>query len=869
MTHQERIRLLLIEDVPADAEMELRELKRAGLSVDHRRVDTEAQFRATLDQFVPHVIISDFSMPHFDGMEALALARELRPEIPFLFVSGTIGEEYAIRALKNGATDYVLKTNLVRLPAAVERAIHEARDRDARRRVEEKLAETRERLESLYETMPDMLWSVELPSEKLVYVSPAANALFGHPAENFISDPDLWINVVHAEDRAAVLAAWRLLSKGVPFDIEYRVVRPDGSIAWIHDRGRQIRDAAGSALRIDGLARDISDAVRQRERLARLGRVRDVLGASNAACMRVTTRAELFEEFCRIAVDRGGFLLARVVELDDSGKAYVAATAGNDSGAFTGVIEAFNRDPAGANSLLAHALRSGQSAVFNDVESDSRVANRSQLAEGGNYSLVILPVRVEGKVNAAVILRAREPNFFDYQEVALLSEMVSNLEFALELQAKQAKIDYLALYDVLTGLPNRRLFMERLTQAMAAERRGNRSTALVLLDLERFKAINDTLGQPVGDRILQEVGRRVQEATGDIHRVARLGGNQYALMFPDIAGAEEVARSIEQKAALVFGVPYQIDRHEIRILAKAGVAVSPEDGAEADVLFRNAEAALKRAKQTGERYVFYAPQINARVSEQVELEGRLRKAVDRRELFLHYQPKVDLATRRIVGLEALMRWCGPDGQLVSPARFIPMLEDTGMIIEAGRIALEIAAGVYREWRARGLEAPRIAVNVSALQIRHKGFVDDIHAVIDGAESGIDLEITESLLMQDVDASIRKLKAVREAGIHIALDDFGTGHSSLAYLSRLPINTVKIDRGFVNGMLDKVEDTSIVTAIISLAQALRLSVVAEGVETKEQARLLRLLRCDQYQGYLFSKPVPAAEVEKLVLQQATH
>src|SRR6185503_1504992 len=268
------------------------------------------------------------------------------------------------------------------------------------------------------------------------------------------------------------------------------------------------------------------------------------------------------------------------------------------------------------------------------------------------------------------------------------------------------------LYDPLTGLPNRTLFMERLTQAMQAEQRANGSIALVLIDLERFNAINDAMGQPVGDRVLQAVGMRLQATAGDIHRVARLGGNLYALMFPGIAGAEEVARRMEQKTADVFGVPHLIDKHEIRVTAKSGIAVYPEDGADADALFRNAEAALKRAKETSERYLFYAPHINARVSEQVELENRLRTAVEKRELFLHFQPKVELATRKIVGLEALMRWRGPNGVLVSPARFIPILEDTGMILEAGRLALEIAAGTYRDWKARGLAAPRIAVNVS-------------------------------------------------------------------------------------------------------------------------------------------------------------
>ena len=863
MTLPERIRLLLVEDVPTDAEIELRELKRAGLSIAHRMVDSEAQFRIELEQFEPHVIISDFSMPHFDGMAALALAHELRPDIPFLFVSGTIGEEYAIRALKNGATDYVLKTNLVRLPAAVERALHEARERRAHRKAEKKLARARERLQSIYAAMPDMLWSVELPGERLVYVSPAANAIYGHSADAFLADPDLWVNVVHRDDRAAFLAAWRLLQKGIPFDIEYRVVKPDQSIAWIHDRGRLILDKTGAAVRIDGLARDVSEAVRQRERLSRLGRIRDLLGAVNAAFIRIRERGALFDEFCRIATTRGGFTLARVVEFDAAGKLRVAATTETAKGPFASIVDEYNRDPEGSQTLLAHALRGGQMAISNDMARDERVAARSVLTSGGNYSLGIFPVRLDGAVTAAVILRGRGPHFFDQDELALLSELIANLEFALELEAKQKKLNYLALYDPLTGLPNRTLFMERLTQAMQAEQRANGSIALVLIDLERFNAINDAMGQPVGDRVLQAVGIRLQATAGDIHRVARLGGNLYALMFPGIAGAEEVARSMEQKTADVFGVPHLIDKHEIRVTAKSGIAVYPEDGADADALFRNAEAALKRAKETSERYLFYAPHINARVSEQVELENRLRTAVEKRELFLHFQPKVELATRKIVGLEALMRWRGPNGVLVSPARFIPILEDTGMILEAGRFALEIAAGTYRDWKARGLAAPRIAVNVSALQLRHRNFVEDVRAVIGGSDGGIDLEITESLLMQDVEASIRKLKDLREAGMQIALDDFGTGHSSLAYLSRLPINMVKIDRSFVHGMVEKAGDTSIVTAIISLAQALQLSVVAEGVETEEQAQLLRLLRCDQMQGYLFSPPVTKSQIEALL------
>jgi diguanylate cyclase (GGDEF)-like protein/PAS domain S-box-containing protein len=863
MSLPERIRVLVVEDVATDAEIEIRELKRAGMSVEHRLADSEQSFRLELDRFSPHVIISDFSMPHFDGMAALALARDLRPEIPFLFVSGTIGEEYAIRALKNGATDYVLKTNLVRLPAAVERALDEARDRVARRETEFKLAETRERLQSIYESLPDALWSVELPSQRIGYVSPAAGAVYGHPPESFLADKDLWIDVVHAEDRAAVLEAWERVLGGGLFDLEYRIVRPEGTVAWIHDRGRLIRDAGGRPVRVDGLARDISEIVRQRARLARLARIRDLLGAASAAFMRVRDRRSLFEEFCRIAVARGGFVLARVVEVDAQGKVSIASSTDAADAVFRRIVDDYNRDPAGAKSLLAQSLRSRQVAVSNDVQADPRVAQRAGLTEGGNYSLVILPVGIEGEITAAAILRAREANFFDQEELALLAEMVANLEFALELQAKQERLNYLALYDPLTELPNRTLFQDRLTQALEGSRRSGRMLALIVFDIERFKAINDALGQGAGDEVLRSVARRLRGAVGDLNRVARLGGNLFAVMYPAMQDAAEAARILEESSADVLGKPVQIDGRDLNISAKAGIALFPDDGADADALFRNAEASLKRAKETGDRFLFYAPHINARVAEQVELENRLRRAVEQRELFLHFQPKIDMATSRIVGLEALMRWRGPDNLLMSPARFVPVLEETGMILEAGRIALEIAAGMHREWGALGLNPPRIAVNVSALQLRQRSFVDDVRAALGGAGHGVDLEITESLLMDDIEESIRKLRTLREEGASISLDDFGTGHSSLAYLSRLPIDTVKIDRSFIRAMTENADSTSIVSTIISLAQALRLQVVAEGVETEEQARLLRLLRCDQMQGYLFSPPQPKEKIEAML------
>jgi diguanylate cyclase (GGDEF)-like protein/PAS domain S-box-containing protein len=859
------IRLLLVEDIATDAELAVRELKRAGMRVEARLADTEHDFRRALGEFAPQVILSDFAMPHFNGMDALAIARESAPDVPFIFVSGTIGEEYAIRALKNGATDYVLKTNLIRLPAAVERALQESRARAAKRETERVLAETRDRLASISESLPDVLWSQELPGERVTYVSPATASVYGRAPEAFYANPGFWQELIHVDDRAAVQADWQALLEGGTFDREYRIMRADGVVRWVNDRGRLIRDAAGKALRVDGLVRDVSDAVQQRERLARLSRIRDLLGAANAAFMRMRNRNELYAEFCHIAVTRGGFVNARIVALDEAGRLRVAAGNEDASVAFARIVDDYNRDPQSARSLLARVLHTGQHDVSNDVQSDERIPDRATLTAQGNYSLALLPVCVENALAAVAVLRAREPGSFDHGELELLRELIANLEFALELQGKREKVDYLALYDALTGLPNRTLLRERLSQAIDARRGADDKVGLVLLDIERFKAINDTLGPPAGDQLLKTVAQRVAEFAGEPAHAARVAGAQFAILLPGVGHARDVGRLVESMGPRLLDTAHEIDGRELRMAMKAGAALYPDDGADADTLIGNAEAALRRAKGTGERFLFYAPHLNARIAERLDLEAKLRRAAERGEFELHYQPRVDLGDRRITGVEALLRWRDAALGSVPPAQFVPVLEETGLIGQVGLWVMREAVRRHRGWLARGLAAPRIAVNVSAIQLRSGSFVDDVRAVLGeaGESAGLDLEITESLLMENIDESLGKLRAVRDLGVHIALDDFGTGYSSLAYLSRLPIDTVKIDRGFVRTMMDKPEDASIVSAILSLAHALKLKVVAEGVETEEQADLLRLLLCDEMQGYLISKPLPAQDLEALL------
>ena len=868
MGPSERVRVLLAEDVASDAELEVRELKRAGMRVEHRLVESEAQFRLELERFSPHVILSDFSMPHFDGMAALALAREAAPGVPFIFVSGTIGEEYAIRALKNGATDYVLKTNLVRLPATVERALQEARERAEKRETERALETTRQRLESIFRSLPDVVWSIALPGRRLIYVSPAVAQVYGLTPEEALAAPGFWVDAIHSEDRERVMAEWPGSPPDKVHDTEYRIVRRDGVVRWVNVRRRVFTSVTGVPERVDGLVRDITEQMDQRQRLARLSRIRDLLGAASAAFMRMRDRDELYAAFCHIAVTRGGFALARVVVLDEFGRLQIAAVApAEDAGAFARIVADYNRDPLGARSLLAQVLRTGQHDVSNDVRADERIAYRAALTAHGNYSLALLPVRVESAVAAVAILRAREPGTFDHAELELLRELIANLEFALELQGKRERIDYLALYDALTGLPNRKLLRERLSQAIDTPRGMGRKVALVYLDIERFKAINDTLGPAGGDRLLKIVAQRVGEAAGDGARAARVAGDQFAFLVSGVGDASEVGRIVERMTPRLLDTVLEIDGRELRVAMKAGAALFPEDGDDADALIRNAEAALRMAKSTGDRFLFYTPHINARVAERLDLEAKLRRAVERDEFRLHFQPIVNLATNRITGVEALLRWHSAEAgaRAVSPAQFVPVLEETGLIGQVGLWVMREAVKTHRALAERGLAAPRIAVNVSTIQLRGQTFVEDVRSVLGGAgeAAGLDLEITESLLMENIDESLRKLRAVRELGVHIALDDFGTGYSSLAYLSRLPIDTVKIDRGFVHNMVDKAEDTSIVSAILSLAHALELKAVAEGVETQEQADLLRLLLCDEMQGYLFSPPLPLDKLETLL------
>jgi diguanylate cyclase (GGDEF)-like protein len=512
-----------------------------------------------------------------------------------------------------------------------------------------------------------------------------------------------------------------------------------------------------------------------------------------------------------------------------------------------------------------------RAAVYNDLTQTGDFPFAGQALQAGALSLAKLPLVVSGKAVGILALYANEAGVFDDEEMKLLNELVGDVSFGLEFIAKEEEVNYLAYYDVLTKLPNRTLLHDRLGQYLNAAQRGRRMAAVMLIDLERFHVINDTLGRSAADDVLREIASRLQLQIRTEDTVARVGADCFAIALSDAGSTAEVAHAVHERVfAFLKQPPVRIGDQDLRPSAKFGVAIFPSDGSTAEALYTNAEAALKNAKASGERFLFYAPEMNARVAESLILENKLRSALDRGQFVLHYQPKVSLRGRKVVGLEALIRWNDPELGLVPPARFIPLMEETGLILDAGRWALSQVARDCRLWLANGAKPPRVAVNVSPLQLRQKNFVD---IVIEAAEmtrnagSMLDLEITESVIMENVEAIIEKLQTIRKLGVQIAVDDFGTGYSSLAYVARLPIHDLKIDRSFVVGMTGSPDSLAIVKSVISLAHSLRLNVVAEGVETEEQAALLLKLGCDEMQGYLFSPPVPPDKVPGLLAPQA--
>ncbi len=449
--------------------------------------------------------------------------------------------------------------------------------------------------------------------------------------------------------------------------------------------------------------------------------------------------------------------------------------------------------------------------------------------------------------------------------------LLQRLRHVLATQMAEKQIKHLAYHDTLTGLPNRVLFHDRLQQGLSQARRENYTMGVMFIDLDRFKIINDTLGHDVGDELLKAVAQRLKNSIRQGDTVVRLGGDEFTIILPVINKAEDAA-VVAQKILTTLAEPFLLMQQELHITSSIGISLYPDDGDDTQTLIKNADIAMYRAKELGkDNYQFYTADLNARALENIQLENALRHALARDELVLHYQPQIDVESGRIVGMEALIRWNHPELGMVPPERFIPIAEESNLIIPIGEWVLHSACAQARQWRDAGYPPLRMAVNLSAQQFRQKNLLEPIFRALrsNGYEpEHLELEITESLIMQGAGKTIAILEEISEAGIRISLDDFGTGYSSLSYLKRFPIDTVKIDRSFIRDIHTDPNDAAITRAIIAMSHSLKLSVIAEGVETEDQLAFLREQGCDEYQGYFFSQPRPAEELTELLAQSAS-
>lgn len=737
-----KLRVLLVEDSTADAELAIRRLQQAGYDCSYQRVVDEAGMRAALAAGLPDIILSDFSLPQFDGVSALAVAREMAPDVPFIFLSGTIGEERAIEALKSGAIDYVLKSNPKRLVPAVKRALE-----DAALRRKNRLAE---------------------------------------------------------------------------------------------------------------------------KRVARLSQVLQMLSGINSALVRIQNREEVLRETCRLAHQAGSYAVVMVGLIDPTTRmARPVGWAGYDFLADPGREFPVADTEAGDTSLMGRVIRSGQAALCEDIESASYpIDGRQELLRAGVRSLACLPLRVDGTPVGSILCGTGAEAVIDHDEMMLLEELAANLSFALQYLDNREAVHFLSYFEQLTGLAKRALFCERLSRLLIRGAASLPGLAITVFDIDHLAVINDSLGRHTGDRLLQCVADRLKSYFPDSEQLAHLGGGTFVCMAALPQDAQARSRHHEELSR-VFDRPFDVDGREITARIKSGVACYPDDGNEANVLVQNAEAALKEAKTSGERYLHHRIEMNSELARRVAMEHRLREAFEGDQLRLHYQPKIDLRSGRIVGAEALLRWHDPEGGLTAPAVFLPLLESAGLMPATDAWVLKQAVADCRAWRASGLAPLRVAVNISPAGLRRRDIAREILQCLGDLtgeqEWGIDIEITEGALAEDSAACVHTLRLLRAAGMRIAIDDFGTGYSSLGRLSQLPIDTLKIDRAFIQRLPADRKICTLVATIINLAHAFELTTVAEGVEERAQLDYLARVGCDESQGYLHSPAVPRAELERWLRQ----
>lgn len=690
------LKILIVEDDPTDVELSRYELERAGIACEIYQVETEDAFLDALSRYQPDIVLGDFSLPNFDGMSALQIVQQITPNTPFLFVSGTMGEERAIKALKQGAYDYVLKSNLARLPSAVERALQEAHQKQIRNKMEQALQAERNLLSAIFDT---------------------TGAL------------------------------------GMMLDKDGRIMR------------------------------------------------------FNQAAERTT-----------------GWTLSQV-----QGKQFWEVFFPSEE------IESVR------NHFLHWHLQA------QPLQYQSR-----WLTTGGERREILWLT-----------------TFLQEDNGTALNFICSGIDITQWRQAED-RVHRLSNYDVLTGLPNRSLLRDRLEQGISRIEREQSAglIAVVLIGVRGAIAVRESLGLQLSEDALVEASRRLSGVMQHDATLARFGDTSFALVL-HVQAQDQIAMVV-QEIIDVLDLPYHVDGHEgVYLESSIGVTVYPNDGDSGDALLQAAEVAMHRAMDNVlERFQFYTPSLNSQVSHRLQMASQLRQAVQKNELILHYQPQVSLESGKIIGVEALLRWQHPEKGMISPLQFIPLAEETGLIVPIGEWVLRTACEQGKRWHDMGIHGLTMAVNLSAKQFALQNLATVVRHALD--DSGFDsrcleLELTESASMESPEKSIAVMQILKAMGVRLSIDDFGTGYSNLNYLKRFPVDQLKIDRSFVRDVTTDADDLAIAKAVIALARALHLEVLAEGVEEQGQYDVMKENGCDTVQGYYFSMPLPVDECSRFLLQ----
>jgi diguanylate cyclase (GGDEF)-like protein/PAS domain S-box-containing protein len=701
-------------------------------------------------------------------------------------------------------------------------------DITGRKRTERALMDATRRLQLALEASGVSTWDTDLRTGRVV-MSDGWARLLGQPSRETETTVGALMELAHPDDLARVVAATVGVMRGVAelYSEEHRVRAAGGDWVWVRSSGRVIeRDANGRALRMAGTNVDI-------------------------------TERKHAEEALRNSEDR---------------LQYAVRGSGAGIWDWNVVDDHYYMSP-----------RMKQIMGYEDAELPDRrdeflrrihPEDRARVDEAleGHFSGRLpyeVEFRLQRKDGSHVWVRAVGQALWG-TDGRMLRFSGSAVDIDAQKRAEQ-QLAHLAHHDTLTGLPNRNLLRDRLPQLLARAQRNRSSVGVMLIDLDRFKVVNDTLGHTVGDQLLVEVAKRLLECTRGGDTVARLGGDEFAVLLPDMPDAQK-ARTVAQKILERLGAPMQLDGHEVYVNASIGITVFPDDSEDQDTLIRNADVAMYSAKEGGRaNYMFFNAEMNRRTAQFLELESRLRQALAREEFVLHFQPRVGIATGRITGAEALLRWRPGGGtQLVAPGEFVPLLEETGMIVAVGEWVLGRVTQQLQRWQAQGIGSIPVAVNVSPRQFQRRELVPTLRRLLGAsglAPRMIELEITESLVMMDTDYSVTAMRDLNALGVPIAIDDFGTGYSSLAYLKRFAIDRLKIDRSFIADLVSNANDAAITTAVVAMAHKLGFGVVAEGVETRAQIEFLQACGCDEYQGNLYSPAVAVEQFEVLLAAQS--